>query len=115
MVDPKYTRTYRERGSPFMVHRNTRKFSKNSCRRIFHNRKAIGGVQFYDVVILLRRERQHATELGAWTLFCRLTSTSKGEDDRTSHESWDDSRRIRERSLRVSATVVGTNVPSVIR
>jgi hypothetical protein len=107
----------RECGSLFSAQRATREFCCTRCRTKFHNRRSVRGAEFYDLVMSQRHDRVAAKQAGAWSLMSRMAAAFRLEDvrDRGGRKSWDDIAKVKVRSARLNATVVGLGVAGARR
>jgi hypothetical protein len=107
----------RECGEVYLGRRATRTFCSADCRRAFNHRRMLRGADFYDLVMVMRIERDKAAEEGAWSLLCRMAAAFKLEDDRErdGRKSYDDVAEVRSRNAHLQATVVGMNIGKVRR
>lgn len=103
----------RECGGAFTPNRMTQSFCRAACRKTFNNRRAERGAELYDLVMLMRFDREEAKAVSAFSLLCAKAGVYRQADkvERQGRPSWDKqartrdghSARGRERSLRTGA------------
>jgi hypothetical protein len=107
----------RECGAAYEAQRTTREFCGTACRKAFHNRAALRGVDLFHLFMSMRFDRANAEAEGVWSLMCRLAASYKEQDhrERDGRKSFDDVAKVRERNPHLNSTVVGLKVAGECR
>ena len=97
------------RGIGFRAQRASAGFCSPKCRAVYNNRRQRHGADLFDLVMAWRFDRRTAKAAGALSLICRMAATFRAEDnsERAGRKSWQSISKVRERNVRVIATVVG--------
>lgn len=101
--------TCRECGNGFEAQRASAGFCSTKCRAAYNNRRQRHGADLFDLVMSWRFDRVHAKAAGALSLLCRMAAAFRAEDksERAGRKSWQSVSKVRERNVRLIATVVG--------
>ena len=107
----------RECGAAYTAKRATREFCCTACRKAFHNRAALRGVDLFHLFMSMRFDRANAEAEGVWSLMCRLAASYKKQDDRErdGRQSWDSVAKVRAHNPHLGSMVVGINVAGKCR
>ena len=84
-------------------------FCSTKCRAEYNNRRQLHGADLFDLVMSWRFDRANAKAAGALSLLCRMAAAFRAQDksDRAGRKSWQSVSKVRERNVRLIATVVG--------
>ncbi len=95
-------------GSRFLAGTRRPEFCGTPCIKSWNNRRMVRGAELYDLMMILRFEREEAYQKKVWSAMTRLARRYRDEDlaERNGRRSWRRLRSIIETRLALFSTVL---------